>query len=76
MAVSLLTDDFTTWMQQEMKRQKISGKKLADKAGVGVEMIGRYKRGEAQPKLDTATALIGALGYDCQIIRPIKEGRT
>lgn len=42
---------------------------LADKAGVPIQCLRRYRRGERDPSVSTLRAMLNVLGYDLRVVK-------
>lgn len=55
--------DFAGWLRDAMAERRMTTRTLAMRTGIDHTMISRLMRGERDPKLSTAVALLRVLGH-------------
>lgn len=61
------------WAWHEMRRQKMSQAKVANRAGITSATLRNWWRGKSAPSLRDIEAVAGALGYDISIGHPVRR---
>lgn len=64
-----LADDFSSFINDEMRERKLTTKELARRSGLSADLISMYRRGVRRPSLDSLPCILEVFGYSCELRR-------